>query len=152
MSLRIHLDYRGSSKILKRLCQAVNYLSENASGDMSTVIYDKNNNGIVDDAEKVNGHEVWKDVPADAKFTDTIYDDSYVRGRTRANSNNIELLMQTLFDWEESYLVDSDGNKILDSTGAPIYVSTYTSKFDRVLDAIEELQSRKYIYWGGEKK
>ncbi|WP_206460481.1 hypothetical protein [Anaerovorax sp. IOR16] len=42
------------------------------AGDMSKSIYDKNNNGIVDNAEKVNGHTVEVDVPADAKFTDTI--------------------------------------------------------------------------------
>ncbi|MEA4988932.1 MAG: hypothetical protein VB095_12810 [Anaerovorax sp.] len=42
------------------------------AGDMSKSIYDKNNNGIVDNAEKVNNHTVEKDVPTDAKFTDTI--------------------------------------------------------------------------------
>ena len=41
------------------------------SGDMRTEVYDINHNGIVDDAEKVNGHTVGVDVPADAKFTDT---------------------------------------------------------------------------------
>ncbi len=35
--------------------------------------YDKNNNGIVDNAEKVNGFTVETNVPANAKFTDTIY-------------------------------------------------------------------------------
>jgi hypothetical protein len=34
--------------------------------------YDSNGNGIVDNAEKVNNHTVNKDVPADAKFTDTV--------------------------------------------------------------------------------
>ena len=45
------------------------------SGDMLKATYDITNNGIVDNAEKVNGHTVLKDVPVDALFTDndTIY-------------------------------------------------------------------------------
>ena len=48
-------------------------------GDMFKTTYDTNNNGIVDNAELVNGHYVNKDVPADAKFTDTLYDDTAVK-------------------------------------------------------------------------
>ena len=129
-NLKIHLDDRGSSKIIKRLCQTVNYLSEVANGDMRTDVYDVNQNGIVDNSELVNGHEVWKDVPVDAKFTDTVYDDSYLQGKVRANSNNIQLIMQTLFDWNENYLIDSQGRQIVDSLGRPIYASSYKSKFD----------------------
>lgn len=43
------------------------------SGDMSTSVYDTNNNGTVDNAEKVNNHTVQSDVPANAVFTDTTY-------------------------------------------------------------------------------
>lgn len=42
-------------------------------GDMKKTAYDANENGIVDNAEKVNGHTVESDVPAGAKFTDTTY-------------------------------------------------------------------------------
>ena len=49
-------------------------------GDMYKAVYDKNNNGIVDNAEKVNNHTVETDVPANAVFTDTIYDDTEIRG------------------------------------------------------------------------
>lgn len=42
-------------------------------GDMVRSVYDTNNNGIVDNAEKVNGFTVGTNVPANAKFTDTIY-------------------------------------------------------------------------------
>lgn len=42
------------------------------NGDMLKSVYDTNDNGIVDNAEKVNGHTVDIDVPADAKFTDTL--------------------------------------------------------------------------------
>lgn len=42
-------------------------------GDMYKSTYDQNDNGIVDNAEKVNNHTVQSDVPADAVFTDTTY-------------------------------------------------------------------------------
>ena len=41
---------------------------------MKKEIYDINDNGIVDNSEKVNGHTVETDVPANAIFTDTTYD------------------------------------------------------------------------------
>jgi microcystin-dependent protein len=43
---------------------------------MLKVTYDVNNNGIVDNAEKVNNHTVEKDVPANAVFTDTTYSEA----------------------------------------------------------------------------
>lgn len=43
------------------------------TGDMLKSVYDTNGNGIVDNAEKVNGHTVASDVPTGAKFTDTTY-------------------------------------------------------------------------------
>lgn len=42
-------------------------------GDMKKTTYDADENGIVDNAEKVNGHTVESDVPSGAKFTDTTY-------------------------------------------------------------------------------
>lgn len=47
-------------------------------GDMYKSTYDTNDNGVVDNAEKVNNHTVEKDVPPDAKFTDTVYDDTSI--------------------------------------------------------------------------
>ena len=46
---------------------------------MQKSVYDANDNGIVDNAEKVNNHTVESDVPANAVFTDTIYDDTNIR-------------------------------------------------------------------------
>lgn len=140
MNLKIHLTWNGKSKIIKRLCEAVNYLSENAAGDMLKSVYDTNNDGVVDNAEKVNSHTVNKDVPADAQFTDTIFDDTELRGRVRANMNNVQLIMQTLFNTEYHYLIDSNGNKIVDSNGHPIYTAHYTSKFEELQQAIASLQ------------
>lgn len=45
-------------------------------GDMLKSVYDTNGNGIVDNAEKVNGHTVETDVPANAAFTDTTYENA----------------------------------------------------------------------------
>lgn len=148
MKININIDYRGSSKILKRICQAINYMSQYSGGDMLKEVYDKDEDGTVDNAALVNGFTVNKNVPADAQFTDTIYDDTYVRGRVQANSNNIKLIMETLFDAETYYLIDSKGNVIIDSNGNPIYSAQYYSKLEDFRKAINELQSRKYLYWG----
>ena len=43
------------------------------TGDMLKATYDTNDNGVVDNAEKVNNHTVETDVPANAVFTDTTY-------------------------------------------------------------------------------
>ena len=62
------------------------------SGDMLKSTYDKNNNGIVDNAEKVNGFTVAKNVPADAKFTDTVYNDTEVRNLIDGKANTATTL------------------------------------------------------------
>lgn len=48
-------------------------LSDAQTNYMQKAIYDTNNNGIVDNAEKVNNHTVLTDVPSGAVFTDTTY-------------------------------------------------------------------------------
>lgn len=50
------------------------------SGKMDKSVYDADNDGIVDNAEKVNNHTVHSDVPAQAVFTDTVYDDTEIKG------------------------------------------------------------------------
>ena len=147
--MQLHIQYNGKSKILKRLVWTVNYLSNYAGGDMHTDVYDTNKNGIVDNAEKVNGHSVYKDVPSDAVFTDTVYDDTMIKGQVRANRNNIDLLMNALFNTEKYWLVDSNGHQIIDSNGYPIYSAKYTSKIAELTALIEELKSRKYVYSDG---
>jgi hypothetical protein len=61
-------------KVLNDKINAINTnLEDLGAGDMLKSVYDTNGNGIVDNAEKVNGFTVGVDVPANAKFTDTIY-------------------------------------------------------------------------------
>ncbi len=65
------------------------------SGDMRTEVYDINHNGIVDDAEKVNGHTVESNVPADAVFTDT----TYTAGTGIDITNGVITNTQTSAEW-----------------------------------------------------
>lgn len=149
MNIKIHLEYNGSSKILKRICQTINYLSENASGDMLKATYDTNDSGVVDNAEKVNGHNVDKDVPADAVFTDTIYDPTLMESRVESNQNNIQILIDELMNFTTYYIVDSDGKILIDSNGFPLISVTYYSKLDELQKSINELLARKYVYSDG---
>lgn len=66
--------------------------------EVSTIVatYDSTGNGIVDNAEKVNNHTVDKDVPSNAVFTDTLYDDTEVRGLIQTNANNISSINTNL--------------------------------------------------------
>ena len=57
-----------------------------AADAMLRSVYDTTINGIVDDAEKVNGLTVETAVPVGAVFTDTVYDDSDVLKDADANS------------------------------------------------------------------
>jgi hypothetical protein len=59
--------------------------TDGAGGDMFKNTYDTNNNGIVDNAEKINGYTVDSNVPTNAKFTDTI---TTINGKTGAISKN----------------------------------------------------------------
>ena len=66
------------------------------SGDMQKEIYDTDNDGVVDNAQKVNNHIVKSDVPENAKFTDTIYDDTNLKklisdlNNIKADKNNLD--------------------------------------------------------------
>lgn len=148
------ITYKGKKKVIIRLCELINDLYERTFGDMTKAVYDQNDNGVVDDAEKVNGHNVYKDVPADAKFTDTVYDDTLIRDRVTYLMNNNELIMNTLFTADLNYLMDSQDNIIVDADGYPIYTARYYSALDELRRNIAELQeiveflrTRNYIVW-----
>ena len=64
-------------------------LDGKGAGDMNKSVYDKDNDGIVDNSKTVNGHTVESNVPANAQFTDTIYDDSYIKENIQTNATNI---------------------------------------------------------------
>lgn len=54
---------------------------------MTTKTYDADGDGMVDNAAKVNGHSVESDVPADAVFTDTVYDDTALSAKVQKNTD-----------------------------------------------------------------
>jgi hypothetical protein len=64
------INYTGKSKVIKRLCEAVNHL---ITAEDALSKFDADGDGIVDDAAKVNGHTVKSDVPEGAVFSDTTY-------------------------------------------------------------------------------
>lgn len=64
----------------------------NSQGGMLKTVYDTNNNGIVDNAERVNNHSVNSDVPFNAIFTDT----TVATNLTMANGNSIELTIDNM--------------------------------------------------------
>ena len=64
--------------------------------NMLKSVYDTNDNGIVDNAEKVNNHTVETDVPVGAVFTDTVYDDTALSDRVSTNETNIATLQTSL--------------------------------------------------------
>lgn len=64
----------------------------NSQGGMLKTVYDTNNNGVVDNAERVNNHFVNSDVPFNAIFTDT----TVATNLTMSNGNTIELTINNI--------------------------------------------------------
>ena len=120
--LVIDSETRGTRKIkYSDLCSAVAStlgiadIKSTADGAMAKSVYDADGDGVVDNAKKVDGHTVSKDLPADAKLTDTVYDDTAVKKSItdevarakkaeQANSDAIATKMTT-----KTYDADGDG-------------------------------------------
>lgn len=64
----------------------------NSQGGMLKTVYDTNNNGVVDNAERVNNHFVNSDVPFNAIFTDT----TVATNLTMSNGDTIELTINNI--------------------------------------------------------
>lgn len=95
-------------------------------GDMTKSVYDTNNSGVVDDAEKVNGLTVAKSVPSGALFTDTVYDDTTIQGEVDLNTAKVGLtsdsvgiteLKQEILDLFNITRVDMGTTNIIDWSG-----------------------------------
>jgi len=111
----IHVQYTSLSShgVLKQM--TVFYLQDIASavgsggGDMRKAIYDRNNSGVVDDSELVNGLTVETAVPTNAVFTDTVYDDTALTGRVSQNEADIASIYLDKQD-KDIQIVNQDGN------------------------------------------
>lgn len=139
---------------LNGAAEAIQQLNSAVGTKMTRATYDSNGNGIVDNAEKVNGKTVDENVPSGAKFTDTVYDDTEVRGLiagvngkignlagldTENTSNLVAAVNELVSDFagvdEEiekldafsgsQTLLDSEGNEILDSSNNRILDTEY---------------------------
>lgn len=76
-------------------------------GDMLKEVYDKDGDGIVDNAEKVNGLTVLTAVPANAKFTDTTY--AVFKGATSSTGGGAGLVPAPSSNQQNTFL-RGDGN------------------------------------------
>lgn len=76
-------------------------LADLGGGDMLKSVYDTDNSGVVDNAEKVNGLTVETAVPLDAKFTDTITDVSGLATKLELEDKVDKEYGMTLIDEEE---------------------------------------------------
>jgi len=56
-------------------------ISASGGGDMAKATYDSNDNGVVDNSERVGGNTVLTPVPTGALFTDTIYNDTTINNK-----------------------------------------------------------------------
>lgn len=103
----------------------VNGANGTGSGDMIKSDYDANNNGIVDNAEKVNGHTVEKDVPSDALFTDTTY-------------SNATTTTSGLMSAEDKNKIDELDNslnsKVDKETGKGLSSNDFSAEYKAMLD------------------
>ena len=64
----------------------------NGKGDMNKSLYDSDLSGVVDNAQLVNGKEVFEDVPLGAVFTDTVYDDTGLQNQINNKANSSQVL------------------------------------------------------------
>ena len=114
------------------------------TGDMLKATYDQNNNGIVDNAEKVNNHTVQSDVPSDAVFTDT----TYTAGTgIEITSGNVINNTQTSAEWGN---ISGD---IADQTDLQTALSgkqnTIDSSHKLSADLVSETSNKKFLTTSG---
>lgn len=102
--------------------------SNAGQGDMMSSVYDTNQNGIVDNAEKVNDHTVDSDVPSNAKFTDTIYDDTEIKQSIANIKNEIP-------------------TKVSDLTNDSGYITSYTETDPTVPSYVKNITEEDIAKW-----
>lgn len=113
---------------------------------MDKSVYDSNGDGVVDNAKKVNNHTVDKDVPSNAVFTDTVYDDTELRNKIgdmaeleTEDRQSLVGAVNEVYDKIDDLVVANQeleefhgSQTILDSNGDPILDSSST----RILDTL----------------
>ena len=92
------------------------------SGDMLKNTYDTTNNGVVDNAEKVNGLTVETAVPSGALFTDTTYTDAEIKTKYEANLDT-----NAFTDAEQAVVAATSGTNTGDQTNITGNAGTVTN-------------------------
>lgn len=95
-------------------------------GDMLASTYDTNNNGIVDNSEKVNGLTVKTAVPANAVFTDTVYDDTAILSAIETKQDT--LVSGTNIKTVNSSSILGSGNLALLTSINPVITGSITEQ------------------------
>ena len=84
--------------IVRQNTQKVSLKVSQDIADMTKAIYDTNNSGVIDNSEKVNNLTVEKAVPSNAKFTDTVYDDTALDNRVTVLESDVDDLQDEVQD------------------------------------------------------
>ena len=116
-----------------------------SQGDMLKSTYDKNSNGIVDNSEKVNGHTVESNVPANAKFTDTIYSHPINSGNKHIPTGGSS---GQILKWEEDGTAKWDDSIEAHREGTELKVNNYKQLIKFTKDGKTEQKSYTGInFW-----
>lgn len=117
-----------------------------SQGDMLKSTYDKNSNGIVDNSEKVNGHTVESNVPANAKFTDTIYSHPINSGNKHIPTGGSS---GQILKWEEDGTAKWDDSIEAHREGTELKVNNYKQliKFTKEGKAEQKTYTGKNLFY-----
>ena len=111
------------------------------SGDMNKSVYDTNDDGTVDNADTVNGFTVGANVPADAKFTDTV---TTINGKTGAIAKaDITALGIPAQDTVYSHPATHSADMITDGANNKVFTTAEQYKLNRI-----ENEANKYVHPG----
>lgn len=129
-------------KVLKDLVDS----KGTGNGDMLKSVYDTDGDGVVDNAEKVNGKTVEANVPADAKFTDTTYDaftttEKGLVPAPTADKDDHDYYLAGSGEWRQLWgEVSRDASKV--------YVSVYAGGSNNVMESSGAINAATSSYAG----
>lgn len=117
-------------------------------GDMLKSVYDTNGNGIVDNAEKVNGRTVETDVPANAAFTDTTYENATARSPGLMSAEDYSKL--AAFSAASDYAKKTDVSGLYKWKGSKASYSLLPTEGNEVGDVWDVEDTGMNYGWTGE--
>ena len=100
LNANLSLDPTDQEQVYKAILSIIDTKLLNNTDFMRSNVYDTNGNGIVDNAERVNGHTVESDIPANLTFDGMVLDANYVHtdnNYTTAEKNKLAGLESSRF-------------------------------------------------------